>query len=157
MKNKKNKTKSNTTNNNENKEKEGEMKFSQTLLSSKIGSVLTKRPYDLNLSHKTEKIENVFQGRLLDTQELFSLEVAVATYQTNVTADFFIKGIAEIESDLVAEITNMIVDTTAEQLTTVEGRTLITEKIKSELNNYLVEEDFNPDIHFVYIINYNII
>ena len=43
MKNKKNKTKSNTTkNNNENKEeKEGEMKFSQTLLSSKIGSVLT--------------------------------------------------------------------------------------------------------------------
>ena len=103
------------------------------------------------------KIENVFQGRLLDTQELFSLEVAVATYQTNVTADFFIKGIAEIESDLVAEITNMIVDTTAEQLTTVEGRTLITEKIKSELNNYLVEEDYNPDIHFVYIINYNII
>ena len=103
------------------------------------------------------KIENVFQGRLLDTQELFSLEVAVATYQTNVTADFFIKGIAEIESDLVAEITNMIVDTTAEQLTTVEGRTLITEKIKSALNNYLVEEDFNPDIHFVYIINYNII
>jgi len=39
----------------------------------------------------------------------------------------------------------------------VEGRILITEKIKSELNNYLVEEDFNPDIHFVYIINYNII
>ena len=39
MKNKKNKTKSNTTKiNNENKEeKEGEMKFSQTLLSSKIG------------------------------------------------------------------------------------------------------------------------
>ena len=103
------------------------------------------------------KIENVFQGRLLDTQELFSLEVAVATYQTNVTADFFIKGIAEIEKDLVAEITNMIVDTTAEQLTTVEGRALITEKIKSELNNYLVEEDYNPDIHFVYIINYNII
>ena len=103
------------------------------------------------------KIENVFQGRLLDTQELFSLEVAVATYQTNVTADFFIKGIAEIENDLVAEITNMIVDTTAEQLTSVEGRILITEKIKSELNKYLVEEDFNPDIHFVYIINYNII
>jgi hypothetical protein len=66
MKNKKNKTKSNTTNNNENKEeKEGEMKFSQTLLSSKIGSVLTKRPYDLNLSHKTEKIENPFHEILI--------------------------------------------------------------------------------------------
>jgi hypothetical protein len=65
MKNKKNKTKSNATNNNENKEKEGEMKFSQTLLSSKIGSVLTKRPYDLNLSHKTEKIENPFHEILI--------------------------------------------------------------------------------------------
>ena len=66
MKNKKNKTKSNTTKNNENKEeKEGEMKFSQTLLSSKIGSVLTKRPYDLNLSHKTEKIENPFHEILI--------------------------------------------------------------------------------------------
>ena len=65
MKNKKNKTKSNTTNDNENKEKEGEMKFSQTLLSSKIGSVLTKRPYDLNLSHKTEKIENPFHEILI--------------------------------------------------------------------------------------------
>ena len=41
------------------------MKFSQTLLSSKIGSVLTKRPYDLNLSHKTEKIENPFHEILI--------------------------------------------------------------------------------------------
>ena len=39
------------------------------------------------------KIENVFTGRLLDTKELFSFELAIATYQTNVTADFFIKAI----------------------------------------------------------------
>ena len=38
------------------------------------------------------KIENVFQGRLLDSKELFSFEVAVATFQTNVTADFFYKS-----------------------------------------------------------------
>jgi len=65
MKNRNKKTKSNTTKNIDKEEKEGEMKFSQTLLSSKIGSLLTKRPHDLNLTHKTEKIENVFHGEIL--------------------------------------------------------------------------------------------
>jgi hypothetical protein len=53
------------------------------------------------------KIENVFQGRLNDTKELFSFEVAIATYQTNVTADFFIKAIYEIEAELVSEISTI--------------------------------------------------
>ena len=48
------------------------------------------------------KIENVFQGRLLDTQELFSLEIAVATYQMNVTADFFIKGIYDCGCPIIS-------------------------------------------------------
>ena len=103
------------------------------------------------------KIENVFQGRLIDTQELFSLEIAVATYQMNVTADFFIKGIYEIETSMVSEISTLILDTTREKLTTLVGRKSITDKIMNGLNDYLVGEGFSPDIHYVYIINYNII
>ena len=103
------------------------------------------------------KIENVFQGRLLDTKELFSFEVAVATFQTNVTADFFIKAIYEIEADLVSEISTLAVDTTSAELTTIEGRKVITDRIMDGLNDYLVENGYNPDIHYVYIINYNII
>ena len=103
------------------------------------------------------KIEKVFQGRLFDTQELFSLEIAVATYQTNVTADFFIKGIYEIEADLIAKISTLVVDMRSDELTTVEGRKVITDKIMTGLNDYLVEEGYNPDIHYVYIINYNVV
>ena len=103
------------------------------------------------------KIEKVFQGRLFDTQELFSLEVALATYQTNVTADFFIKGIAEIEADLIAKISTLVVDMRSDELTTVEGRKVITDKIMTGLNDYLVEEGYNPDIHYIYIINYNVV
>ena len=103
------------------------------------------------------KIDQVFQGRLFDTQKLFSLEIAVATYQTNVTADFFIKGIYEIEADLVAKISTLVVDMRSDELTTVEGRKVITDKIMTGLNDYLVEEGYNPDIHYVYIINYNIV
>jgi len=103
------------------------------------------------------KIENVFQGRLNDTKELFSFEVAIATYQTNVTADFFIKAIYEIEAELVSEISTIVVDTISNELLTPEGRKIMTNRIMDGLNEYLVEKDFNPDIHYVYIINYNIV
>jgi len=42
-------------------------------------------------------------------------------------------------------------------LSTTEGRKVLTDKIMKELNEFLVEEGFNPDIHYAYIINYNII
>ena len=103
------------------------------------------------------KIENVFQGRLNDTKELFSFEVAIATYQTNVTADFFIKAIYEIEAELVSEISTIVVDTISNELLTPEGRKIMTNRIMDGLNEYLVEKGFNPDIHYVYIINYNIV
>ncbi len=103
------------------------------------------------------KIENVFQGRLSDTDELFSLEIALATYQTNVTADFFIKGLYEIEADLVSEVTTIILDTKSYEITTIEGRRVITQRIMDGLNTYLEKEGYNPDIDYIYIINYNVI
>ena len=103
------------------------------------------------------KIENVFQGRLSDTDELFSFEIALATYQTNVTADFFIKGLYEIEADLVSEVTTIILDTKSYEITTIEGRRVITQMIMDGLNTYLEKEGYNPDIHYIYIINYNVI
>jgi len=103
------------------------------------------------------KLETVFQGRLLDTKELFSLEVAIATKQANVLADFFIKSLYEIEADLVSETTKVVVDTTSEQLTSAEGRKILTDKIMVRLNDFLIEKDYRPDIHYVYIINHNII
>ena len=103
------------------------------------------------------KIENIFQGHLSDTKMLFSLEIAIATYQTNVIADFFIKALAEIEADLISVATTILVDTSSAELSTVEGRRLITKKIKEGLNDYLIKEGYNPDIHYVYIINYNIV
>jgi hypothetical protein len=103
------------------------------------------------------KIENVFQGRLSDTDELFSFEIALATYQTNVTADFFIKGLYEIEADLVSEVTTIILDTKSYEITTIEGRRVITQRIMDGLNTYLEKEGYNPDIHYIYIINYNVI
>jgi hypothetical protein len=74
-----------------------------------------------------------------------------------VTADFFIKGIYEIESELVSEISTIAVDVNHNDLSTTEGRKVLTDKIMKELNEFLVEEGFNPDIHYAYILNYIII
>jgi flagellar basal body-associated protein FliL len=51
----------------------------------------------------------------------------------------------------------MVVDTISNELLTPEGRKIMTNRIMDGLNEYLVEEGLNPDIHYVYIINYNIV
>ena len=85
------------------------------------------------------------------------MRLPVATYQANVTADFFIKALAEIEADVISVVTTFLVDTSSAELSTVAGRRLITKKVKEGLNDYLIKEGYNPDIHYVYIINYNIV
>ena len=103
------------------------------------------------------KIEYVFQGSVLGENSLFSLEVAIATKQPAVLSDFFIKALREIEADLVAETTVLILEPTREQLESVVGRAEITDKILDGLNAYLESEGMRPNIDFAYIINVNIV
>jgi flagellar basal body-associated protein FliL len=103
------------------------------------------------------KIEYVFQGSVLGENSLFSLEVAIATKQPTVLSDFFIKALREIEADLVAETTVLILEPTREQLESVSGRAEITDKILVGLNAYLEREGMRPNIDFAYIINVNIV
>ena len=103
------------------------------------------------------KIEYVFMGSVLGEDSLFSFEVALATKQPSVLSDFFIKTLREIEADLVAEATVLILEPTREQLETISGRQEITNKILVGLNEYLVREGMRPNLDFAYIINVNIV
>ena len=103
------------------------------------------------------KIEYVFQGSVLGEDSLFSLEVALATKQPSVLSDFFIKALREIEADLVAEATVLILEPTRQQLETISGRQEITNKILIGLNEYLEREGMSPNLDFAYIINVNIV
>ena len=103
------------------------------------------------------KIENVFSGRLSDTDELFSLEVAIVTYQPTVSSDFFMESLREKETDLIAEITKVVVDMNYEKLSSVSGRVILTGEIQKHLNSYLEDANFDAGIHEVFITNYNIL
>jgi len=103
------------------------------------------------------KIENVFSGRLSDTDELFSLEVAIVTYQPTISSDFFIESLREKETDLIAEITKVVVDMNYEKLSSVSGRVILTGEIQKHLNSYLEDANFDAGIHEVFITNYNIL
>jgi len=127
--------------------------ISQELLSEKEISKFRLMPDKYNYL----KIEYVFQGSVLGENSLFSLEVAIATKQPAVLSDFFIKALREMEPDLVAETTVLILEPTREQLETVLGREKITDQILVGLNEYLVREGMRPNIDFVYIINVNIV
>tara|TARA_B100000900_G_scaffold407801_1_gene421041 strand:- start:1145 stop:1669 length:525 start_codon:yes stop_codon:yes gene_type:complete len=104
------------------------------------------------------KIENVFSGKLLGSEKLFSIEVALLTKQPTISSDLFIAALYEMEPDLVAEITKVILELTYEQLTATDGRDKLTIAIEDHLNKYLVEKkDMFPGITSVFITNLNIV
>ena len=58
------------------------------------------------------KIENVFSGKLVGSEKLFSIEVALLTKQPTISSDLFISALYEIEAHVVAEITKVILEVT---------------------------------------------
>ena len=104
------------------------------------------------------KVENVFAGNIIGSEKLFSLEVALLTKQSSILSDLFIASLAEIEAQVVAEITNVVLEVELGQLESVDGREKLTSAIRDHINKYLEEDvDMFPGITEVFIINYNVI
>ena len=103
------------------------------------------------------KVENVFSGKIVGSENLFSIEVALLTKQPSIASDLFIERMRELEPDLVKEITTVILEVEIGQLEALDGRKALTEKIRKHINSYLVGEDIFPGITEVYIINFNVI
>jgi hypothetical protein len=104
------------------------------------------------------KVENVFSGKIIGSEKLFSIEVALLTKQSSILSDLFIAALAEIEAQVVAEITNVVLEVELGQLESVDGREKLTSAIRDQVNKYLEEDlDMFPGITEVFIINYNVI
>ena len=104
------------------------------------------------------KIENVFSGKLLGSDKLFSIEVALLTKQPTISSDLFISALYEMEPDLIAEITKVILEVSAEQLLAYDGRERLSQAIQEHVNEYLVvEKDMFPGVTEVFITNFNVV
>ena len=103
------------------------------------------------------KIENVFSGKLVGSEKLFSIEVALLTKQPTISSDLFISALYEMEPDLIAEITKVILEVSAEQLLAYDGREQLSLAIQRHVNEYLVGLDMFPGITEVFITNFNIV
>ena len=103
------------------------------------------------------KIENVFSGKILGSDKLFSIEVALLTKQSTIASDLFISAIYEMEGDLIAEITKVILEVSADQLLAYDGRENLSIAIQKHINEYLVSIDMNPGITEVFITNFNVV
>ena len=79
------------------------------------------------------KVENVFSGKIISSENLFSIEVALLTKQPSIASDLFIERMREMEPDLVKEITAVILEVDIGQLETTDGRKTLTEKLESIL------------------------
>ena len=103
------------------------------------------------------KIENVFSGKILGSDKLFSIEVALLTKQPTIASDLFISALYEMEGDLIAEITTVILEVSADQLLAYDGRENLGLAIRRHLNEYLVGKDYFPGITEVFITNFNVV
>ena len=103
------------------------------------------------------KIENVFSGKIMGSDKLFSIEVALLTKQPTISSDLFISALYEMEPDLIAEITKVILEVSAEQLLSYDGREQLSLAIRRHVNEYLVGLDMFPGITEVFITNFNIV
>ena len=103
------------------------------------------------------KIENVFSGKIMGSDKLFSIEVALLTKQPTISSDLFISALYEMEPDLIAEITTVILEVSAEQLLAYDGREQLSLATQRHVNEYLVGLDMFPGITEVFITNFNIV
>ena len=103
------------------------------------------------------KIENVFSGKILGSDKLFSIEVALLTKQPTIASDLFISALYEMEGDLIAEITTVILEVSADQLLAYDGRENLSLAIRRHLNEYLVGKDYFLGITEVFITNFNVV
>ena len=103
------------------------------------------------------KIENVFSGKIMGSDKLFSIEVALLTKQPTISSDLFISALYEMEPDLIAEITTVILEVSAEQLLAYDGREQLSLAIQRHVNEYLIGLDMFPGITEVFITNFNIV
>ena len=103
------------------------------------------------------KIENVFSGKIMGSDKLFSIEVALLTKQPTISSDLFISALYEMEPDLIAEITTVILEVSADQLLAYDGREKLSLAIQRHVNEYLVGLDMFPGITEVFITNFNIV
>ena len=62
------------------------------------------------------------------------------TKQPSIASDLFISALFEIEADLVAEITTVILEVELGQLESVDGREKLTSAIRDHVNEYLEED-----------------
>ena len=104
------------------------------------------------------KVENIFTGKIIGSEKLFSLEIALLTKQPSIASDLFISALLEMEPKVVSEVTNVLLDVNIENLETLDGRMVLTTKIKDHINQWLEDDqDMFPGITQVYIINFNIV
>ena len=79
------------------------------------------------------------------------------TNQPTIASDLFISALYEMENDLIAEITQVILEVSADQLLAYDGRENLSISIQKHINEYLVEKDMFPGITEVFITNFNVV
>jgi flagellar basal body-associated protein FliL len=93
-------------------------------------------------------------GNVPGTNKLFSFEIAVSIFESPLNASNMMTTLEEREPQLRPLILAQAVDLDEETLLSREGRQLLSEKIKTTINDYLERWGYEPFIHSVELTSF---
>ena len=93
-------------------------------------------------------------GNIEGTNQLFSLEIAVAVYDKKIYANSSMDVLAELEMQLTPLILDQAIGMTAEVLLSKLGRETLKLQIKDMLNETLEKWGYSPFVHAVEITSF---
>jgi flagellar basal body-associated protein FliL len=89
---------------------------------------------------------STIMGNVPGTNQLFSFEIAVSIFETSLNASSLMKTLEEREPQLRPIILEQATDLDADTLLSSEGRDLLREKIKTQINLHLQKWGHEPFI-----------
>jgi flagellar basal body-associated protein FliL len=95
-----------------------------------------------------------FAGNIDGDGRLFSIEIALSTFQNPILADQFVVTLETMSAQLRPVVLGALVDVSRDSVLTIEGRAQLAETIRDALNAYLETKGERPAIAEVVISSF---
>jgi flagellar basal body-associated protein FliL len=95
-----------------------------------------------------------FAGNIDGDGRLFSIEIALSTFQNPILADQFVVTLETMSAQMRPVVLGVLVDVSRDSVLTIEGRARLAETIRQALNAYLESKGERPAIAEVVISSF---
>tara|TARA_B100001057_G_C22808902_1_gene934584 strand:+ start:1268 stop:1939 length:672 start_codon:yes stop_codon:yes gene_type:complete len=105
-------------------------------------------------THNYYQFEAPFSVNIKKTKKVLTFDLAISTFQTNLTAGFFLESFSAFVPALRSEVLKELSKYDFEELKSSQNRKNILNTLKNVINNKLQELGSEPSVDRVFFVNY---